>query len=204
MFKDLIKPTTVYIPAYHRHNITAVSICPTPYQSRFWETLEPRSLFSVEWHFGVFWKSSTGASVLIRGISAEYTPVPLHIVYLILCLGLWNLEYSFCHHLPGSAPYPRKWLAGDKVVINAIVSEKPSSEKYPDPVEKKIPGLYQACVETRAMSKWKETSDEKVTSADTVISQVFEGERLNPSIYEPVQVFSEKILMKQVEKMSTS
>ena len=95
-------------------------------------------------------------------------------------------------------------FAGDKVVINAIVSEKPSSEKYPDPVEKKIPGLYQACVETRAMSKWKETTDEKVTLADTVISQVFEGERLNPSIYEPVQVFSEKILMKQVEKMSTS
>lgn len=63
-------------------------------------------------------------------------------------------------------------FAGDKVVINAIVSEKPSSEKYPDPVEKKIPGLYQACVETRAMSKWKETSDEKVTLADTVISQV--------------------------------
>ena len=40
-------------------------------------------------------------------------------------------------------------LAGDKVVVNAIVTEKPSSDKSPDPVEKRIPGFYLACVVTK-------------------------------------------------------
>ena len=52
-------------------------------------------------------------------------------------------------------------LAGDTVVVNAIVIKKPNSEKSPDPVEKRIPGLYPACVVTRAMSRKKETSDEE-------------------------------------------
>ena len=32
-------------------------------------------------------------------------------------------------------------LAVDKVVVNAIVTEKPSSDKCPDPMEKRISGL---------------------------------------------------------------
>ena len=62
----------------------------------------------------------------------------------------------------------------------------PSSEKSPDPVEKKISGLYPAFVVTQAMSKKKETNDEEVTVAETVISQVFKGEQPNPSVSEPV------------------
>ena len=62
----------------------------------------------------------------------------------------------------------------------------PSSEKSPDPVEKRISGLYPACVVTQAMSKKKETNDEEVTLAETVISQVFKGEQPNPSVSEPV------------------
>ena len=62
----------------------------------------------------------------------------------------------------------------------------PSSEKSPDPVEKKISGLYPAFVVTQAMSKKKETNDEEVTVAETVISQVFKCEQPNPSVSEPV------------------
>lgn len=62
----------------------------------------------------------------------------------------------------------------------------PSSEKSPNPVEKKISGLYPAFVVTQAMSKKKETNDEEVTLAETVISQVFKGEQPNPSVSEPV------------------
>ena len=62
----------------------------------------------------------------------------------------------------------------------------PSSEKSPDPVEKKISGLYPAFVVTQAMSKKKETNDEEVTLAETVISQIFKGEQPNPSVSEPV------------------
>ena len=62
----------------------------------------------------------------------------------------------------------------------------PSSEKSPDPVEKKISGLYPEFVVMQAMSKKKETNDEEVTLAETVISQVFKGEQPNPSVSEPV------------------
>lgn len=66
-------------------------------------------------------------------------------------------------------------LAGDKVVINPIVTDVPCVEQLPDPVEKEIPNLYPACAVTRAMKK-KILSDEDkdVDIADTFISQVFE------------------------------
>ena len=53
------------------------------------------------------------------------------------------------------------------------------------------------------MSK-KETCDKEVTLADTVISQVFEGEQPNLSISELVEVLSEKSLKEQVVTISTS
>ena len=92
-------------------------------------------------------------------------------------------------------------LARDKVVVSVTVTEKPSSEKSPYPVEKRIPGLYPTCVVTRAMSKMKQTSDEEVTLADTVICQVFEGEQPKPCVSEPIEVFSKISFMRQVEKM---
>ena len=58
----------------------------------------------------------------------------------------------------------------------------------------------------QAMSKKKETNDEEVTLAETVISQVFKGEQPNPSVSEPVYMYvlSEKSSEEQVEKMSNS
>lgn len=37
-------------------------------------------------------------------------------------------------------------LAEDKVVVNAVVTENPCLEQSPDLVEKEIPGLYPACI----------------------------------------------------------
>ena len=62
-------------------------------------------------------------------------------------------------------------LTGGKVAVNAIVTEKPCSEHFLDPVENTIPGLYPACVVTRAMSKKKENSEDKITLTDTVSHQ---------------------------------
>ena len=61
-------------------------------------------------------------------------------------------------------------LAGDKVVINVVVIEKLSLEKFLDSVEKIISGLYLACVVTRAMNKKRKTSDEEIALVDTFIS----------------------------------
>ena len=68
-------------------------------------------------------------------------------------------------------------LAGDKVDVNTIISEKPWLEQSPDPVEKEIPRLYPACVVTRAMSKKKENSKDEIILAYTVIGQVLEKRR---------------------------
>ena len=82
-------------------------------------------------------------------------------------------------------------LAGDKVVVNAVVTEKPCLEQSPDPVEKTIPGLYLACAVTWAMSKKKENSDDEITQADTVIGQVLESESTESSVPEPVEAVAE-------------
>ena len=135
-------------------------------------------------------KSSTGAGVLIRGISSEFTPVPLHTVFLSSDLVTGPVKVGIQRTLPfdGVHLILGNDLAGDKVIVNSIVTKKPSSEKSPDPAEKIIPGLYPACVVMRAMSKKTKTSDEEIALADTLISRVVEDEQSNPSVSEPTEV----------------
>ena len=94
-------------------------------------------------------------------------------------------------------------LAGDKVVVNAVVTEKPCLEQLPDPVEKDTAGLYPACVVTRATGKKKENSDDEITLADTVISQVLEGESIKSFVSDPIEAIAEGSLSEKADKMST-
>ena len=66
-------------------------------------------------------------------------------------------------------------MAGDKVVVNPIVTYVPCVGQLPDPVEKEIRNRYPACAETCAKSE-KNSSDEnaEVDVADTFMIQVFE------------------------------
>lgn len=125
-------------------------------------------------------KSSAGVSVLIKGVdSSEYTPVPLHNVYLSsnlvsgsVTLGIRpSLPFDGVHLLWGND------LAGNKVVINPVVTENPCLNQTSDPIEKEIPGLYPSCAVTRAMSKKKAIEDDinpDVDLAVTFMSQVCE------------------------------
>ena len=125
-------------------------------------------------------KSSAGLSVLIKGVdSSDYTPVPLHNVYLSsnlvsgpVTLGIRpSLPFDGVHLLLGND------LAGNKVVINPVVTENPCLNQTSDPIEKEIPGLYPSCAVTRAMSKKKAIEDDinaDVDLADTFMSQVCE------------------------------
>ena len=125
-------------------------------------------------------KSSAGISVLIKGVdSLDYTPVPLHNVYLSsnlvsgpVTLGIRpSLPFDGVHLLLGND------LAGNKVVINPVVTENPCLNQTSDPIEKEIPGLYSSCAVTRAMSKKKAIEDDispDVDLADTFMSQVCE------------------------------
>ena len=97
------------------------------------------------------------------------------------------------------------YLARDKVVVNAVVTETPCLEQSPGPVEKEIPCLYPAgCAVTRAMSKKKENSDNEITLADTVTGQVLKGESIESSIPEPVEAVSGGSLTDKADKISTS
>ena len=151
-------------------------------------------------------ESSVGASVLIRGINcSEYSPVPLHTVYLQSCLVTGPVKVGIQPSLPfeGVHLILGNDLAGDKVVVNVTVTEKPCLVEFPDPVEKEIPGLYPACVLTPAMSKKKENSEDVITLAETVIGHVLEGEPPKTSGPEPVEVIAEGSLSDKADKMST-
>ena len=84
-------------------------------------------------------ESSAGASVLIKGVHcSEYTPVPLHTVYLSSNLVYGPVKVGVQSSLPfeGVQLILGNDLAGEKVVVNAIVTDKPCLEQPPDPVEK--------------------------------------------------------------------
>ena len=44
-------------------------------------------------------------------------------------------------------------LAGDKVVVNPLVTDTPCMDQSPDPIGQELPGLYPSCAVTRAMAK---------------------------------------------------
>ena len=132
--------------------------------------------------------------------------MPLHTVYLKSNLVTGPVKVKIQPSLPfeGVHLVLGNDLAGDKVVVNAVVTGKPWSEQSPDPVEKEILGLCPSCAVTLAMSKKKENSDDEITLADAIIGQVLEGESIKSSVPEPVEAVAEGSLSDKADKMSTS
>ena len=62
-------------------------------------------------------------------------------------------------------------LAGDKVVVNPLVTDTPNIGQTDDPIEQEIPGLYPSCAVTRAMAKKVilKNSNSDIDLADTFI-----------------------------------
>ena len=108
-------------------------------------------------------KSSTGTSVLIKGLnSSEYAPVPLRTVFLSsdLLSGPVNVGLGSSLPLEGVQLLLGKDLAGDKVAVNPIVTYVLCVEQLPKPVEKELPNLFSAYAVTRAMSMSKKKSSD--------------------------------------------
>lgn len=57
-------------------------------------------------------------------------------------------------------------LAGDKVTVNPILSDKPCITQSPDVVEQVIPDLYPQCAVTRAMEKQQQLEDANADESD--------------------------------------
>ena len=69
-------------------------------------------------------------------------------------------------------------LAGDKVVVNPLVTDTPNIGQTDDPIEQEIPDLYPSCAVTRAMAKKAilKNSNSDIDLTGTFIGQYFNNE----------------------------
>ena len=92
----------------------------------------------------------TSSSVLIQGVECGTVNIPLHHVNLssdlvtgLVVIGIKpSLPFKGVHFLLGND------LAGDKVVVNPLVTDTPNIGQTDDPIEQEIPDLYPFCAVT--------------------------------------------------------
>ena len=114
-------------------------------------------------------KTSSGISVLIQGVECGFVNVPLHNIYLssdlvtgLVAVGIQpSLPFKGVHLLLGND------LAGDKVVVNPLLTNIPCIDQQPDPIGLEIPDLYPSCAVTRAMAKKAKQNDGGIGLIDT-------------------------------------
>ena len=100
-------------------------------------------------------KTSPGTSVLIQGEECGSVNVPLLNIYLSsdlvngpVAVGiLQTLPFKGVHLILGND------LAGDKVVVNPLVTGTPRIDQSPDLIEQALPDLYPSCAVSRTMAK---------------------------------------------------
>ena len=88
-------------------------------------------------------KTSSGTSVLIQGVECGTVNIPLHHIKLSsdlvtgpVVIGIKpSLPFTGVHLLLGND------LAGDKVVVNPLVTDTPNIGQKDDPIEQEIPDL---------------------------------------------------------------
>ena len=134
-------------------------------------------------------KTSSGTSVLTQGVECGTVNIHLHHVNLssdlvtgLVVIGITpSLPFTGVHLLLGND------LAGDKVVVNQLVTDTPNIGHSDDPIEQKISDLYPSCAVTRAMAKRAilKNSNSDIDLTDTFIGQYFNNEikkSLDPSL----------------------
>ena len=123
-------------------------------------------------------KTSSGTSVLIRGVECGFVNVPLHNIYLssdlvtgLVAVGIRpSLPFKGVHLLLGND------LAGDKVVVNPLLTNIPCIDQPPDPIEHLV--LFTHLV-TRAMAKKAKQNDGDIDLTETFLGQSFKHEITN-------------------------
>ena len=98
-------------------------------------------------------KSHSGKSVLIQGVECGLVTVPLHQVNLKSDLVSGPVTVGARPSLPieGMHLILGNDLAGDKVLVNPVMTEKPEVTTTIDPIEDEIPDLYPSC---RLQEQW--------------------------------------------------
>ena len=128
-------------------------------------------------------KTSSGTSVLIQGVECGFINVSLHNIYLssdlvtgLVAVGIRpSLPFKGIHLLLGND------LAGDRVVVDPLLTSTPCVDQPPDPIEQEIPDLYPSCAVTRAMAKKANQNHgmQDIDLTDTLIGQSFNDEISN-------------------------
>ena len=107
--------------------------------------------------------SFTGANVLISGVEMGVLEVPLHEVNINSSLIKGNIVIGMRPSLPveGISLILGNDLAGEKVMVDPRVVEKPRDDEETERLAEKFPGIFPASVVTRSMKAKKEVIKEQ-------------------------------------------
>ena len=107
--------------------------------------------------------SLTGANVLISGVEMGVLEVPLHEVNIKSSLINGNIVIGMRPSLPveGISLILGNDLAGEKVMVDPRVVEKPRDDEKTERLAEKFPGIFPASVVTRSMKAKKEAIKEQ-------------------------------------------
>ena len=107
--------------------------------------------------------SFTGADVLISGVEMGVLEVPLHEVNIKSSLINGNIVIGMRPSLPveGISLILGNDLAGEKVMVDPRVVEKPRDDERTEKLAEKFPGIFPASVVTRSMKAKKEAIKEQ-------------------------------------------
>ena len=107
--------------------------------------------------------SFTGANVLISGVEMGVIEVPLHEVNIKSSLINGNIVIGMRPSLPveGISLILGNDLAGEKVMVDPRVVEKPRDDEETERLAEKFPGIFPASVVTRSMKAKKEVIKEQ-------------------------------------------
>ena len=107
--------------------------------------------------------SFTGANVLISGVEMGILEVPLHEVNIKSSLINGNIVIGMRPSLPveGISLILGNDLAGEKVMVDPRVVEKPRDNEKTERLAEKFPGIFPASVVTRSMKAKKEAIKEQ-------------------------------------------
>ena len=118
-----------------------------------------------------------------QGVEYGFINVPLHNIYLSSALVTGLVAVGIRPSLPfkGVHLLLSNDLAGDKVVVEPLLTTPPCVDEPPDPIEQETPDLYPSCAVTRAMAKKANQNNgmQDINLADTLIGQSFNDEILN-------------------------
>jgi transposase InsO family protein len=118
-------------------------------------------------------KTFTGSDALIQGVECGFLNVPLHVVNLKSDFVNGPVTVGVMHSLPVTGVHLLLGndLAGDKVVVNPLVTANPSLDQI-DPIEIEIPELYPGCAVTRAMAKKALSNEVEISLSDTFMGHL--------------------------------